>query len=192
VRQPDVGRPGCRTRFGPTQFSAAQFADLRQQLPAFATVSNPLDYNLSLWGDEAGLFKCFNTALGGDCDAGLLILDYPPTDERGRADCDKSVDALLAGRPRQRQAADRLHDATGDPAGGDARASHRGRLSADPGSRRCLNGLRQGGAGRRSGGPKIRSGSVTAALVSTDAVSDNGTAADRMGHAKQGAEGPTV
>jgi acetate---CoA ligase (ADP-forming) len=78
------------------EFSPAQFADLREQLPSFATVSNPLDYNLSLWGDEAALFKCFNTALGGDCDAGMLILDYPPTDERGRADCDKSVDALLA------------------------------------------------------------------------------------------------
>ncbi len=78
------------------EFAPPQYADLRQQLPSFATVSNPLDYNLSLWGDEAGLFKCFNTALGGDCDAGLLILDYPPTDERGRADCDKSVDALLA------------------------------------------------------------------------------------------------
>lgn len=77
------------------QFSPAQHADLRQQLPAFASVSNPLDYNLSLWGDEPGLLKCFSTALGGDCDAGMLVLDYPPTDERGQADCDKSVDALL-------------------------------------------------------------------------------------------------
>jgi acetate---CoA ligase (ADP-forming) len=77
------------------EFSPAQYADLRRQLPSFATVSNPLDYNLSLWGDQAGLLKCFGTALSGDCDAGLLILDYPPTDPNGRADCDKSVDALL-------------------------------------------------------------------------------------------------
>ena len=77
------------------EFSPAQFAVLRQQLPSFATVSNPLDYNLSLWGDEPGLLKCFNAALNGDCDAGMLVLDYPPTDERGRADCDKSVNALL-------------------------------------------------------------------------------------------------
>jgi acyl-CoA synthetase (NDP forming) len=82
------------------QFSPAQYADLRQQLPAFASVSNPLDYNLSLWGDEPGLLKCFATALGGDCDAGMLVLDYPPTDERGRADCDKSVNALLAAARR--------------------------------------------------------------------------------------------
>ena len=78
------------------EFSPPQYADLRQQLPAFAAVSNPLDYNLSLWGDEAGLFKCFSTALGGDCDAGMLILDYPPSDQSGYADCDKSVNALLA------------------------------------------------------------------------------------------------
>jgi len=76
-------------------FSSAQYDDLRQQLPVFASVSNPLDYNLSLWGDPAGLLRCFSAALGGDCDAGMLILDYPPTDESGRADCDKSVDALL-------------------------------------------------------------------------------------------------
>src|SRR5215510_8061278 len=69
------------------EFSPAQYADLRRQLPAFATVSNPLDYNLSLWGDQAGLRKCFATALSGDCDAGLLILDYPPTDPISRADC---------------------------------------------------------------------------------------------------------
>src|SRR5215510_12778887 len=82
------------------EFSPSQYADLRQQLPAFASVSNPLDYNLSLWGDQAGLLKCFGTALSGDCDAGLLILDYPPTDPHGRADCDKSVNALLAAARR--------------------------------------------------------------------------------------------
>jgi acyl-CoA synthetase (NDP forming) len=76
-------------------FSPAQYAELRQQLPVFATVSNPLDYNLSLWGDLPGLTKCFDTALSGACDAGLLIIDYPPTDESSAADCDKSVAALL-------------------------------------------------------------------------------------------------
>ena len=80
--------------------SPAQYAELRQQLPAFASVSNPLDYNLSLWGDEPGLLKCFSTALDGACDAGMLVLDYPPSDERGRADCDKSVNALLVAARR--------------------------------------------------------------------------------------------
>jgi acyl-CoA synthetase (NDP forming) len=77
------------------EFSPAQHAQLRRQLPVFATVANPLDYNLSLWGDQAGLVKCFGTALSGTCDAGMLVVDYPPTDARSRIDCDKSVDALL-------------------------------------------------------------------------------------------------
>jgi len=86
-------------------FTPGQFAGLRQQLPVFATVSNPLDYNLSLWGDQPGLTKCFATALSGDCDAGMLIIDYPPTDERSRIDCDKSVNALLeAARAQGKQA----------------------------------------------------------------------------------------
>jgi acyl-CoA synthetase (NDP forming) len=76
-------------------FQPAQYSDLRQQLPVFASVSNPLDYNLSLWGDAAGLRTCFETALSGDCDAGMLVIDYPPIDESGRADCETSVNALL-------------------------------------------------------------------------------------------------
>jgi acyl-CoA synthetase (NDP forming) len=77
------------------EFTPTQFASLRGQLPAFATVSNPLDYNLSLWGDHAGLTKCFDTALSDGFDAGMLVIDYPPTDPQGYVDCDKSVNALL-------------------------------------------------------------------------------------------------
>ena len=78
------------------ELTPAQFASLRQQLPDFATVANPLDYNLSLWGDEPGLTRCFNTALGEGVDAGMLVIDYPPNDPQGYADCEKSVNALLA------------------------------------------------------------------------------------------------
>ncbi|MGH6932494.1 MAG: acetate--CoA ligase family protein [Dongiaceae bacterium] len=77
------------------QFSAEQFAALRAQLPYFASVSNPLDYNLSLWGDRPALTKCFGIALAGEFDAGMLLLDFPPTDERGQIDCDISVNALI-------------------------------------------------------------------------------------------------
>ncbi|HTO84707.1 MAG TPA: acetate--CoA ligase family protein [Methylomirabilota bacterium] len=78
------------------QFVPAQYASLRAQLPAFATVSNPLDYNLSLWGDQPGLTRCFGTTLSEGFDAGMLVLDYPPNDPQGFVDCDKSVNALLA------------------------------------------------------------------------------------------------
>ena len=77
------------------QFSPAQHTALRAQLPYFASVSNPLDYNLSLWGDQPALTKCFGTVLAGEFDAGMLLIDFPPSDERGRIDCEKSVNALI-------------------------------------------------------------------------------------------------
>jgi Acyl-CoA synthetase (NDP forming) len=49
----------------------------RTQLPSFASVSNPLDYNTSLWGDRAALERCFGTVMQGEFDAGMLIVDYP-------------------------------------------------------------------------------------------------------------------
>jgi acyl-CoA synthetase (NDP forming) len=117
------------------------------------------------------LFKCFNTALGGDCDAGLLILDYPPTDERGRADCDKSVDALLAAaRANGKQPIvcttlqETLPEAT------------RARLIAAgcppiQGLEDALTAFAKA-ARQAQRSTEIRSGGATAALASTGAVSD--------------------
>ena len=69
---------------------------LRRLLPDFATVSNPLDYNTSLWGDRAALVRCFSTMLQDPYDAALLVLDYPHEGIAGRVECDISVDALIA------------------------------------------------------------------------------------------------
>jgi acyl-CoA synthetase (NDP forming) len=77
------------------EFTAEQAKSLRAQLPDFASVSNPLDYNTSLWGDKAALTKCFSTVMNGGFDAGMLIIDYPPNDPAGRRDCDISVNALV-------------------------------------------------------------------------------------------------
>jgi acetate---CoA ligase (ADP-forming) len=77
------------------ELSAEQTAAVRAQLPSFASVSNPLDYNTSLWGDGPGLTKCFSTVMQGGFDAGMLIIDYPPTDSLGQRDCNVSVDALV-------------------------------------------------------------------------------------------------
>jgi acyl-CoA synthetase (NDP forming) len=77
-------------------FSPEQTAALREQLPAFATVANPLDYNTSLWNDEAALTRCFTTVLAQGFDAGLLVIDYPPEGATGRAEYDPSVAALIA------------------------------------------------------------------------------------------------
>src|SRR6201999_5271 len=75
--------------------SPAQTESLRAQLPSFASVSNPLDYNTSLWGHREALLTAFSTLMEGEVDAGMLIVDYPPTDPAGQRDCDVSVDALV-------------------------------------------------------------------------------------------------
>jgi acyl-CoA synthetase (NDP forming) len=77
-------------------FSPAQAEDLRSQLPNFATVSNPLDYNTSLWGHEDLLTRCFSTVVGGDFDAGMLVIDYATDGPVTEAQCDAAVKALLA------------------------------------------------------------------------------------------------
>ncbi len=79
-----------------TPFSREQESDLRAQLPNFATVSNPLDYNTSLWGHEEKLTRCFTTALSGACDTGMLVIDYATEGPISEQACDASVRALLA------------------------------------------------------------------------------------------------
>ncbi|HKP23346.1 MAG TPA: acetate--CoA ligase family protein [Dongiaceae bacterium] len=76
-------------------FSKDQADDLREQLPNFATVSNPLDYNTSLWGHEDLLVKCFSTVMRGDFDAGMLVLDFATDGPETEAACMAGVRALL-------------------------------------------------------------------------------------------------
>ncbi len=76
-------------------FSEDQAADLRSHLPNFATVSNPLDYNTSLWGHEDLLTRCFSTVVSGDFDAGMLVIDYATDGPITEAQCDAAVRALL-------------------------------------------------------------------------------------------------
>lgn len=49
---------------------------LKQQLSQFEHISNPLDYNTSIWGNEPGLVSCFQTFMEGEFNITLLILDY--------------------------------------------------------------------------------------------------------------------
>ena len=59
------------------QPSAATAEVLSKQLPAIATVSNPLDFTTPLWGKEAELAAVFGTMLGEHYDAAVLIQDHP-------------------------------------------------------------------------------------------------------------------
>jgi acetate---CoA ligase (ADP-forming) len=76
-------------------FSIDQAEDLRAQLPNFATVSNPLDYNTSLWGHEDLLVKCFSTVMRGGFDAGMLVIDFATDGPKTEAACMAGVRALL-------------------------------------------------------------------------------------------------
>ncbi|HEX6118078.1 MAG TPA: acetate--CoA ligase family protein [Dongiaceae bacterium] len=76
-------------------FAPDQAEDLRAQLPNFATVSNPLDYNTSLWGHEDLLVKCFSTVMRGDFDAGMLVIDFATDGPETEQACIAAVRALL-------------------------------------------------------------------------------------------------
>jgi acyl-CoA synthetase (NDP forming) len=77
------------------ELSQHQTESLQKQLPAFANVSNPLDYNTSIWGDAKALQRCFATMMQGDVDVTLVILDYPRV---GAQEWDPTIDAVIGAR----------------------------------------------------------------------------------------------
>ncbi len=74
----------------------AQADSLRAQLPDFTTIANPLDYNTAIWGDRAGLERCFTTMLENDFDFTVLVFDYPSTVVPGIEAWDGALDAFVA------------------------------------------------------------------------------------------------
>lgn len=60
------------------QPSAAQVGAIKPLLPEFGHVSNPLDFTAGYWGNEKLLTPMFTTMLSEDCDAGMLVVDFPP------------------------------------------------------------------------------------------------------------------
>ncbi len=69
---------------------------LRAQLPVFASVSNPLDYNTSLWGDRTALETCFTTAIDENVDAAMLVIDFAAPEPESHKACRRAIDALIA------------------------------------------------------------------------------------------------
>ena len=67
-------------------FSEQQMTDLNAQFENYVTVSNPFDYNTSIWGDGAAQQRCFTSAMSGDHDAAFLIYDHPSIDAEEAAD----------------------------------------------------------------------------------------------------------
>jgi acyl-CoA synthetase (NDP forming) len=60
-----------------TPFSDDQMTDLNAQFKNYVTVSNPFDYNTSIWGHGEAQQRCFTSAMSGDHDAAFLIYDHP-------------------------------------------------------------------------------------------------------------------
>ncbi|HVZ00212.1 MAG TPA: acetate--CoA ligase family protein [Dongiaceae bacterium] len=77
------------------QHSPAQVAELRTQLPNFATISNPLDYNTSLWGHVDLLTRCFDTVMKGEYDGGMVVLDYATDGPASEQAWDAAVLAII-------------------------------------------------------------------------------------------------
>jgi acyl-CoA synthetase (NDP forming) len=86
-------------------FSAAQMEDLNSQFTNYVTVSNPFDYNTSIWGDGLAQERCFTSSMQGDHNAALLIYDHPSVES---PEVDEWVIAL--------DAFSRAHQATTMPA----------------------------------------------------------------------------
>ncbi|MFQ6023860.1 MAG: acetate--CoA ligase family protein [Acidiferrobacterales bacterium] len=80
-----------------------QVEALRTELPAFATISNPLDYNTSLWGDTEALRRCFATLMQGDVDVTLLVIDYPRFDVHGIEEWDAAIQAIITAQQQSRK-----------------------------------------------------------------------------------------
>lgn len=62
-------------RFSPPSPAAAD--QLRSQLPATATVSNPLDYTTPIWGIPEKTRPVFDTLFADGHDAAVIVQDYP-------------------------------------------------------------------------------------------------------------------
>jgi acyl-CoA synthetase (NDP forming) len=90
-------------------FSAHQIEELEDELPSYVTISNPFDYNTSVWGDKAAQERCFTASMKGDHDAAFLIYDHPTVigDAVARevAEWNMALDAFIA-----------AHKTTGKPA----------------------------------------------------------------------------
>ena len=79
--------------------SESQKQDLESQFPAYVTVSNPFDYNTSIWADRAGLERCFTTSMRGDHNAAFLIYDHPTVDSKAEVDeWVVALDAFIAAK----------------------------------------------------------------------------------------------
>jgi acyl-CoA synthetase (NDP forming) len=86
-------------------FTPSQTQDLYALFPGYVTVSNPFDYNTSIWGDKDAMRRCFTLSLSGTHQAAVLVDDHPTVEADEVAEWVDALDAFID-----------AHRATGMPA----------------------------------------------------------------------------
>lgn len=81
--------------------TSEQHSILKSMLPSFASLSNPLDYNTSIWGDLAACTEVFSVFMSGNCAVTLLALDFPHQSLGDDREWQVAVDALIAAHQRK-------------------------------------------------------------------------------------------
>ena len=74
--------------------SAEATATIAAELPWYAGVGNPLDYNTALWGLEEPLLRVFGAALADGADVALLVIDHPRHELGLTGEIDAAISAL--------------------------------------------------------------------------------------------------
>jgi len=76
--------------------SKVQEQKLGEWLPDFASLSNPLDYNTSIWGNLEACTEVFGIMMEGDYDVTVLALDFPKQGIGDDHEWQVAVDSLIA------------------------------------------------------------------------------------------------
>lgn len=76
--------------------SKVQEQRLGKWLPDFASLSNPLDYNTSIWGNLEACTEVFGIMMEGDCDVTLLALDFPKQGIGSDYEWQVAINSLIA------------------------------------------------------------------------------------------------
>ncbi|MDI3323954.1 acetate--CoA ligase family protein [Pontibacterium granulatum] len=87
------------------QLTEHQKEKLGALLPDFASLSNPLDYNTSIWGNEEACTEVFGTLMEGDCDATILALDFPKEGLGDDHEWQVAVNAMIAAHAQHHKTA---------------------------------------------------------------------------------------
>ena len=70
------------------KLNSSQHKLLKNMLPKFANITNPLDFTTAIWGNDNALRNCIKAMLNGNIDFGFLVLDYPSEESGEREQCD--------------------------------------------------------------------------------------------------------